>query len=57
MATHIAPLTDAAWTPKDALLTDTIANEVYSSHYSDGLKQSSIRTSTTVRAREKFAPT
>ena len=35
MATHTAPLTDAAWTPKDALLTDTIANEVYASHYSE----------------------
>ncbi len=35
MATHTAPLTDAAWTAKDALLTDTIANEVYASHYSE----------------------
>ncbi len=35
MATHITPLTDAAWTTKDALLTDTIANEVYASHYSE----------------------
>ncbi len=35
MATHTAPLTDAAWTSKDALLTDTIANEVYASHYSE----------------------
>ena len=35
MATQTAPLTDAAWTPKDALLTDTIANEVYASHYAE----------------------
>jgi type IV secretion system protein VirB5 len=35
MATQTVPLTDAAWTPKDALLTDTIANEVYASHYSE----------------------
>lgn len=35
MATKTAPITDAAWTPKDALLTDTIANEVYSSHYAE----------------------
>ncbi len=35
MATQTAPLTDAAWTAKDALLTDTIANEVYASHYSE----------------------
>jgi type IV secretion system protein VirB5 len=35
MASHTAPLTDAAWTAKDALLTDTIANEVYASHYSE----------------------
>ncbi len=35
MATHTAPLTDAAWTAKDALLTDTIANEVYASHYAE----------------------
>jgi type IV secretion system protein VirB5 len=35
MATHTAPLTDAAWTAKDALLTDKIANEVYASHYAE----------------------
>jgi len=35
MATQTAPLTDAAWTPHDALLTDTIANEVYASHYAE----------------------
>jgi type IV secretion system protein VirB5 len=35
MATQLAPLTDAAWTPHDALLTDTIANEVYASHYAE----------------------
>ena len=35
MATHTAPLTDAAWTPQDALLTDAIANEVYASHYAE----------------------
>ena len=34
MATH-TPLTDAAWTTKDALLTDRVANEVYSSHYAE----------------------
>src|SRR5271154_2545923 len=33
MATQSTPLTDAAWTPKVALLTDEIANEVYASHY------------------------
>jgi len=35
MATQTAPLTDAAWTPHEALLTDTIANEVYASHYAE----------------------
>jgi type IV secretion system protein VirB5 len=35
MATHTAPLTDAAWTPQEALLTDAIANEVYASHYAE----------------------
>jgi type IV secretion system protein VirB5 len=35
MATHTAPLTDAAWTPQEALLTDSIANEVYASHYAE----------------------
>jgi type IV secretion system protein VirB5 len=35
MATQTTPLTDAAWTPHDAMLTDTIANEVYASHYSE----------------------
>src|ERR1700731_3498325 len=33
MATQSTPLTDAAWTPKEALLPDEIANEVYASHY------------------------
>jgi type IV secretion system protein VirB5 len=35
MATQTTPLTDAAWTPQEALLTDTIANEVYASHYAE----------------------
>ncbi len=35
MATQIAPLTDAAYTPKQAVLTDTIANEVYAAHYNE----------------------
>ena len=35
MSTQTAPLTDAAWTSKDALLTDKVANEVYSSHYAE----------------------
>jgi type IV secretion system protein VirB5 len=35
MATHTAPLTDAAWTPQEALLTDSLANEVYASHYAE----------------------
>ena len=35
MATQSAPITDAAWTPKEALLTDEIANEVYASHYAE----------------------
>jgi type IV secretion system protein VirB5 len=35
MATHIAPLTDAAYTPEQAVLTDTIANEVYAAHYNE----------------------
>ena len=35
MATQAAPLTDAAWTPQEALLTDQIANEVYASHYAE----------------------
>jgi type IV secretion system protein VirB5 len=35
MATQSTPLTDAAWTPKEALLTDEIANEVYASHYAE----------------------
>src|SRR5882762_4950637 len=34
-ATQATPITDAAWTPKDALLTDEIANEVYASHYAE----------------------
>jgi type IV secretion system protein VirB5 len=35
MVTQSTPLTDAAWTPKEALLTDEIANEVYASHYAE----------------------
>jgi type IV secretion system protein VirB5 len=35
MAKHTALLTDAAWTPQEALLTDSIANEVYASHYAE----------------------
>jgi type IV secretion system protein VirB5 len=35
MATQSTPLTDAAWTPKVALLTDEIANEVYASQYAE----------------------
>ena len=35
MATQTAPLTDAAWTPQQAMLTDQIANEVYASHYAE----------------------
>ncbi len=35
MATQIAPLTDAAYTPREAVLTDTIANEVYAAHYNE----------------------
>ncbi|RZU34618.1 VirB8/TrbF family protein [Edaphobacter modestus] len=35
MATQSTPLTDAAWTPKEALLTDEIANEVYASQYAE----------------------
>jgi type IV secretion system protein VirB5 len=35
MATQIAPLTDAAYTPQQAILTDTIANEVYAAHYNE----------------------
>ncbi len=35
MASQTAPLTDAAWTPQQAMLTDTIANEVYASQYSE----------------------
>ncbi|MBB5346177.1 VirB8/TrbF family protein [Tunturibacter empetritectus] len=34
-ATQATPITDAAWTPKEALLTDEIANEVYASHYAE----------------------
>ena len=34
-ATQVTPITDAAWTPKEALLTDEIANEVYASHYAE----------------------
>jgi type IV secretion system protein VirB5 len=34
-ATQATPITDAAWTPKAALLTDEIANEVYASHYAE----------------------
>lgn len=35
MATQTVPLTDAAWTPKEAVLTDHIANEVYAAHYNE----------------------
>ena len=35
MATQIVPLTDAAYTPEQAILTDTIANEVYAAHYNE----------------------
>jgi type IV secretion system protein VirB5 len=35
MATQIAPLTDAAYTTQQAVLTDTIANEVYAAHYNE----------------------
>lgn len=35
MATQIAPLTDAAYTPEQAVLTDTIANEIYAAHYNE----------------------
>ena len=35
MATQIAPLTDAAYTPEQAVLTDAIANEVYAAHYNE----------------------
>ena len=35
MATQIAPLTDAAYTAEQAVLTDTIANEVYAAHYNE----------------------
>lgn len=35
MATQLAPLTDAAYTPEQAVLTDTIANEVYAAHYNE----------------------
>jgi type IV secretion system protein VirB5 len=34
-APQATPITDAAWTPKEALLTDEIANEVYASHYAE----------------------
>jgi type IV secretion system protein VirB5 len=35
MATHTVPLTDAAYTPQEAMLTDQVANEVYASHYAE----------------------
>ncbi len=35
MASQIVPLTDAAYTQKQAVLTDTIANEVYAAHYNE----------------------
>ena len=35
MAMQIAPLTDAAYTAEQAILTDTIANEVYAAHYNE----------------------
>ena len=35
MATQTVPLTDAAYTSEQAVLTDTIANEVYAAHYNE----------------------
>lgn len=35
MATHAVPITDAAYTPQQAMLTDQIGNEVYASHYAE----------------------
>ena len=35
MATQVELLTDAAYTPEQAVLTDTIANEVYAAHYNE----------------------
>ena len=35
MATQLAPLTDAAYTTREAIMTDTIANEVYAAHYNE----------------------
>ena len=35
MATQLAPLTDAAYNSHEAILTDTIANEVYAAHYNE----------------------
>ena len=35
MTTQTAPLTDAAYTPEHAVLTDSIANEVYAAHYNE----------------------
>jgi type IV secretion system protein VirB5 len=35
MANQLAPLTDAALTPREALVTDEIANEVYASQYAE----------------------
>ena len=35
MATHLVPLTDAAYTTREAIMTDTIANEVYAAHYNE----------------------
>lgn len=35
MATYTLPITDAAYTPEQAVLTDTIANEVYAAHYNE----------------------
>ena len=35
MATQTVPLTDAAYTTEHAILTDTIANEVYAAHYNE----------------------
>ncbi len=35
MATQTVPLTDGAYTSEQAVLTDTIANEVYAAHYNE----------------------
>jgi len=35
MATHTIPITDAAYTPQQAMLTDQIGNEIYAAHYAE----------------------